>query len=121
LLELSLTGSVPDAAKAREVTGVLLKSGHPQTREILVEYRDAMARRLKFCTLQISHAGALGSTAVSELKTSFERQAGHSLSVETTEDASLIAGLKVRLGDYVYEQSIKHALQNFAQTLTTSH
>ena len=117
MLELSKTDGIVDSDKVATVIDTLKKSGIKRLEAILELYRLAVKRSLRETTARVSYAGSLPETEANTLLSSLESKTGRKLTLELKEDPSLIAGVKIAVGDYVYDHSIKHALQQISETI----
>jgi|TARA_R110000868_G_scaffold93538_1_gene258656 F-type H+-transporting ATPase subunit delta len=66
---------------------------------------------------QVTSAVALNSVQQNELKTTLEGISGKKVLLETKEDPTLLGGLIAKVGDLVYDGSIRTQLQELGRTL----
>lgn len=112
LLRLSLEddGTV-SAARALEVVRVL--EANPPKRgffALLKAYVACLERQMLKTQTIIEHAGALDENSLSALLDSLSRRYGRPLRPEVRENPALIAGVRARVGDDVYDASIASRL-----------
>lgn len=117
LLELSKKDGIVDAEKVSSVLKTLKQTKVKSLRSILEMYRFSVKKDLQQTTARVSHAGALSDAAQKKLIATLESKTGRKLVIETREDPSLIAGIKVAVGDYVYDRSAKQILQQISETI----
>ena len=117
LLEMSKTDGIVDNEKVKTVIETLKKSEVKRLKVILDLYRIAVRRSLHETTARISYAGALSDETKSALQSSLEGKTGRKLTLELKEDPALIAGVRIAVGDYVYDSSIKQALKQISETI----
>jgi F-type H+-transporting ATPase subunit delta len=98
---------------AERVNGVLDYLGrHPprQPLVILKHYRRLVAAQLaKNCAL-VEHAGPIASGILRSIEDSFTQKYQRPIAAATQPNPDLIAGLRIRVGDDLYESSIASQL-----------
>lgn len=112
LLRLSLEddGTV-SGARALEVVRAL--EANPPKRgffALLKEYAACLERQMLKTQTIIEHAGALDEASLSALIESLSRRHGRPLRPEVRENTALIAGVRARVGDDVYDASVASRL-----------
>lgn len=117
ILELSKTDGIVDSKKVTSVLATLKKSGIKRLASILELYRYAVKKSLSETTARVTYAGKLSEKAKQSLLSSLETKTGRKLTLELHEDSELIAGVKIAVGDYVYDRSVKHTLQQISDTI----
>jgi len=117
LLELSKTDGIVDAEKVAAVLDTLKTHHQRGLRQMLEIYRDVVRDDIRNSTAKISYAGSFSDEAKTKLQKTLEAKAGRRLMIETHEDSSLIAGIKITVGDSVFEQSIRQMLSQLSETL----
>ncbi len=115
LLELSKTDGVVDVEKVEAVLKTLVDSKMKSLKTVLQLYKFSVRKEILSGTAKISHSGTITEIQKDELKTSLESRSGRPLTLEFREDPDLIAGVKIAVGDYVYDHSVRGALQNLSQ------
>lgn len=83
-------------------------------RAFLKAFHKAVIREIHKDTLTIESASALSHDIIDQLAASFGEGHGRALQLVQKTDPALIAGLRVRLGDTVYDASLAHNLQTLA-------
>ena len=68
-------------------------------------------------TAEVTSAVPLNSMQQNELKTTLETLSGKKVLIETKEDPALLGGLIAKVGDLVYDGSIRTQLQELGRTL----
>lgn len=68
-------------------------------------------------TAQVTAARALSSAQLGELKTVLERLSGKQVQIEQHEDPDLLGGVVAKLGDMVYDGSLRTQLSQMRQSL----
>ncbi len=114
LLEISKTDGIVDADKVTAVLETLKKQKKQGLRKTLEIYRDVVREDIRQSTAKVSHAGAISESAMKKLLKTLESKAGRNLTLQIQEDPNLIAGIKVTVGDSVFEQSIQQMLSQIS-------
>ena len=114
LLEISKTDGIVDADKVTAVLETLKKQKKQGLRKTLEMYRDVVREDIRQSTAKVSHAGAISESAMKELLKTLEGKAGRKLTLQIEEDSNLIAGIKVTVGDSVFEHSIQQMLSQIS-------
>jgi F0F1-type ATP synthase delta subunit len=78
---------------------------------ILREYYSMIERKIHRQRMEIGSPVAMDEDSIREIKGYFEEKFGQKFSVECALDRSLIAGIRVRAGDHVFEKSIANSLE----------
>lgn len=115
LVELSreANGVVTDA-KVSEVLAGLRQVEVRQPLAVLKTYLYYLRREVALQTAMVSTPGALAPDALDAIAAKFTAQYDRPISAETKEDPSLIAGVRIRVGDDVYDASLAGRLQRLA-------
>ncbi|MDR3274366.1 MAG: F0F1 ATP synthase subunit delta [Puniceicoccales bacterium] len=78
---------------------------------ILKKYLIFVERKLHKQTMLISSPTGLSADTVENLREHFERALGQKFAPQTVIDGSLIAGIRIRAGDHIFEKSILGVLE----------
>jgi len=78
-------------------------------------YKNVLQRELRKETLVIEHAGPFDDSLVQPLINAFSSKSSRPLRIEKRENPELIGGLRIRLGDNVYDASIQGQLATLAK------
>lgn len=118
LVELSRedNGVVTDA-KVGEVLAGLKQVEHRHPLLVLKAYLYYLRREVALQTAVVWTPGALGAESLEAIAAKFTQQYARPISAETREDASLIAGVRVRVGDDVYDASVAGRLKRLAESV----
>jgi F-type H+-transporting ATPase subunit delta len=81
---------------------------------VLREYQRLVAREHNRGHARIEYAGALPSTAATDIAAALSRLYSRPITASTAEEPSLLAGIRVRIGDDVYERSLTQQLDTLA-------
>ncbi len=114
LFKLSL---VDGAVSAERVSGVLgyiekTKPAHPLA--VLKAYQRLVATELARSQAVVEHAGAVSETILQSMAAAMTKKYGRSITASARPNPRLLAGLRVRVGDDVYESSVSGQLSTLA-------
>lgn len=117
-LSLDATGGL-SGERVQAILETLKASGRPilQLRLLLKAYQRFVQLELDRGQGLLECAGALKSEAVAALAQHLSIAAKRPVSLETRENPSLIAGVRVTLGDHVWESSISSRLATLSSAL----
>ena len=105
-----LTMSIVDGElSADRVAGVLQyieKHRPPNALEVLKAYQRLIAVEVARSQAVIEHAGPLDGTVAANIAASMTRKYGRRIASVPRRNDALLAGLRVRVGDDVYESSV---------------
>ena len=104
---------------AERVTGVLEwieKTQPSQALAILREYHRMVQTEVNKSNARVEHAGAIGADAVASIANSLSKRYNRAVTATASENPALIAGLRVSIGDDVYESSIAGQLESLSIT-----
>lgn len=106
------------AAETINFLNVLIENGREiELGEIAAAY-VAMANEVRgIADAIVTTAKPLGEDEVNELAEQFGKQVNKTLRVQTVVDPAIIGGVVVRIGDRLYDGSIKRKLEQFAHQL----
>jgi F-type H+-transporting ATPase subunit delta len=117
LVELSREDGLVTEGKVTEVlTG--LKQVKPRHRLLILKtYLQYIRRAVAEQTAVVATPGRLSSDALAVIESNFSSLYGRTISAVTKTDSSLIAGVRVRVGDDVYDSSIAGRLKRLAENV----
>ena len=114
LLKLSLENGQLSEAKVRDVLAWFEAKPPAHAAATLREYHRLVVREYNRSRARIEFAGALSSGAVASILSELSRIYGRPVSAATSENPDLIAGVRISIGDDVYERSIASQLETLA-------
>jgi F-type H+-transporting ATPase subunit delta len=117
LVELSKDNGVVTEAKVGEVLAGLKQVKHRHHLTVLKTFLSYLRREVALQTAVVSTPAALSADTLKEIETNFTKLYGRSISAVTQQDTSLIAGVRVRVGDDVYDASVAGRLQRLAENV----
>lgn len=117
LFKLSL---VDGRVSAERVTGVLgylekLQPAHPLA--VLKVYHRLVATELAKSQAVVEHAGTVSDSVLQTIAASMTKKYGRAITASTRANPKLLAGLRVRVGDDVYESSVSGQLGALAASV----
>lgn len=118
LVQLSLDeeGRVVEE-KVHEVLESLRANPPREHKQLLRSYMQRIKRELAKGVAVVEHAGKPAAEAIESLKQELSRQYGRSIEVELCENPDLLVGIRVRVGDDVYEDSAATRLRPLVRAL----
>ena len=108
---------VNGALSADRVAGVLQyieKHRPPQTLAIMKAYQRLIAAQVAREQAVVQHAGPMHDSVLAEIAASMTRKYGRQINSVSRRNDSLLAGLRIRVGDDVYESSVAGQLATLA-------
>ena len=118
LVELSKDDQgVVTEAKVGEVLSALKQAKHRHHLTVLKTYLGYIRREVALQTAVVATPGALSAAALKQIEANYTKVYGRPITAVTTPDASLIAGVRVRVGDDVYDASVTGRLQRLAENV----
>lgn len=97
--------------KVMQIVDTLMKI---EDKTVLRGVQEELARRLTVEIAEVTHAHELSDEQRSQIVEAIKKQFDYSGDVTFTLDESLGAGIKVQVGDYVFENSAKDTLQQLS-------
>lgn len=87
--------------------------------EIINEYLHLMDERKNILRVKVTSAKPLDDGSKTMLEGSLKNLTGKNIRAAYREDAALLGGLSVRIGDKVYDGSLRQQLRNLKAKLTS--
>lgn len=116
MLTCSLEDGVPSQGRVRTVLKAVSARPTAELKPLLLAYARLMRRHEFLRTLSIERAGALAPASREAVVKAMAGGTGRALLVTEKESPELIAGLRVRLGDDVFDASLAGALTRMGQS-----
>lgn len=110
---VQLTLDAGDNAVAEVIPALeraLAGRGMTQRRHFIRYFLQMLRRELRKETLRVEYAGSITEELIETLKARFGKEAVRPLRVEQVENPGLLGGLRIQLGDNVYDASIQGRL-----------
>lgn len=118
LVELSKDDNgVVTEAKVADVLASLKQVQHRSHLKVLKSYLNYLRRQVGLQTAVVFTPGELSAAALEQIAAKFTAVYGRPISATIQQDLSLIAGLRVRVGDDVYDASVAGRLQRLAENV----
>lgn len=117
LVELSRDNGLVTESRVADVLNGLNKGELRHKLLVLKSYLRYIRKAVAEQTAVVSTPGALSPDALSAIETKFTQVYGRPISAVTQADPSLIAGVRVRVGDDVYDSSVAGRLKRLAQSV----
>jgi F-type H+-transporting ATPase subunit delta len=114
LFQLSLANGVPAPERVAGVLEYVERNRPAHAMGVLKAYRRLIAAELARSQAVIDHAGQVSDALLQGITAALGRKYGRALTASVRSDAALLAGLRVRVGDDVYESSVASQLAGLA-------
>ena len=106
LCQLSLVEGRVSADRVAAVLAYLRQHPPRQPVTFLKHYRRLIARQLARHEARVEHAGAIDAAILDAISTTLSRQYRRPITAAAQPNPALIAGLRIRVGDDLYDTSI---------------
>lgn len=117
LVELSLDVSgVPSEERVSAVLAALEENPPAQHRALLRQYARYLEVVVRRTEASVEYAGPEPTAAAEAIVASLSKAYGRKLSLRFKHNESLLGGLRVRVGDDVYDSSVATRLQQLRQS-----
>lgn len=114
LFKLSLVDGVVSAPQVEGVLAYLEKHPPAHPLAVLQAYRRCIAKELARSEALVEHAGPVSESVLAAIAGALSQKYRRVITPTARHDARLIAGLRVHVGDDVYEASIAGQLANLS-------
>jgi F-type H+-transporting ATPase subunit delta len=115
--KLSIENGELSADRVAGVLQYIEKERPPQMLEVLKAYQRLIAAEVARGEAVVEHAGALRPSVLADIASSMSRKYGRRISSVSRRNDALLAGLRVRVGDDVYESSVAGQLATLAASV----
>ena len=117
LLELSMDNGVVTESKVAEVLAGFQQVQHRRHLTVLKTFLNYLRREVALQTAVVSTPTGLSEDALKAIEVQFSKLYKRPVNAVTQPDTSLIAGVRVRVGDDVYDASVAGRLQRLAESV----
>ena len=117
LVELSKDNGVVTESKVGEVLAGFQQVQHRHHLTVLKTFLNYLRREVALQTALISTPIGLSDDALRAIEEQFSKLYNRPVSAVTQQNTSLIAGVRVRVGDDVYDASVAGRLQRLAESV----
>jgi F-type H+-transporting ATPase subunit delta len=114
LFTLSLVNGSVSAARVEGVLAYLEKHPPAQPKQVLLAYRRLIARELAKSRVVVEHAGPVTDGILRSLEGALTQKYKRQITASAVQNAALIAGLRLRIGDDIYEASVAGQLEQLS-------
>jgi F-type H+-transporting ATPase subunit delta len=90
----------------------------PELREILETFEDVLRERQGIAIAEVFSAMALNEAQKKDMAQTLERVTGKKIEAKFSLDANLLGGVMVRVGDTIYDGSLRNRLNGLRERLT---
>jgi F-type H+-transporting ATPase subunit delta len=118
LVELSKDNGVVTEAKVTEVLAGLKQVQHRHHLTVLKTFLSYLRREIALQTAVVMTPGALSDDALKAIEATYSKMYDRPVSAVIQQETSLIAGVRVRVGDDVYDASVAGRLQRLAENVS---
>lgn len=118
LVELSKEDGLVSEAKVKEVLAALKQASSVRYPvRTLKAYLRLIRRAIAAQTAEVATAGALSKEALAAIEANFSKLYDRPIQAVPVNQPSLIAGVRVRVGDDLYDASVAGRLERLAQSV----
>ena len=117
LLELSKDNGVVTESKLAEVLAGFQQVRHRRYLTVLKTLLNYLRREVALQTAVVSTPTGLSDDVLKAIEVQFSKLYNRPVNAVTQPDTSLIAGVRVRVGDDVYDASVAGRLQRLAESV----
>jgi F-type H+-transporting ATPase subunit delta len=110
LFKLSFENGQITAERVAGVLGYVEKIQPPQIAAVLKAYQRLVATELARGQAVVEHAGAVSPAVLQSIAAALTKKYGRAVTASAKANPSLLAGLRVRVGDDIYENSVSSQL-----------
>lgn len=106
LLQLSLENGLVSAERVAGVLAYLEKTPSAKPQAVLLAYHKLVAAELAKSEARIEHAGPVAPEALAAIAAALGKRYNRAVTYASKPNPALLAGLRVRIADDVYESSV---------------
>jgi len=117
LFKLSIVDGAISAERVSGVLGYIEKTQPAHQLTVLKSYHRFVAAELAKSQAIVEHAGAVSASILQTIAASMTKKYGRTITASTRANPKLLAGLRVRVGDDVYESSVSGQLGALAASV----
>jgi len=117
LVEMSREGGIVTEAGVSEVLAGIKKIKPRRELLLLKTYLYFIRKAVAEQTAVVATPGALGKDTLAAIETQFSALYGRTIHAVIEENPSLIAGVRIRIGDDVYDASVAGRLKRLAESV----
>jgi len=117
LVELSMDNGVLSGERVDQVLAGIRQSKHRQPLRLMKAYLGQIRRELARQTARVAAPPPLSTEALAALESGLSTHYDRPIRAVAHQDKTLIAGLRVRVGDDLYDASLAGRLQRLASSV----
>lgn len=117
LFQMSLADGRLSDERVGGVLAYIEKINRTDSLALLRSYQRLIAAEVARNQAVVEHAGAVSTQALQAIGSDLSRKYGRPISVVSRPDPALLAGLRVRVGDDVYESSVAGQLAQLSDSV----
>ncbi|MBV8815222.1 MAG: F0F1 ATP synthase subunit delta [Verrucomicrobia bacterium] len=117
LLSLSFTDGKLDQQKVNQMVQTVLRDKPRHYGEVLQDYQRLLRLEVEKRHAVVESATALNSTLSNLLITKLKARYGDDLTIEFKTNSNLLGGLRVKLGDDVWDGSVRNRLRTLQEQI----
>ena len=117
LLELSKDNGVVTESKVAKVLAGFQQVQHRRHLTVLKTFLNYLRREVALQTAVVTTPTALSEDVIKAIEVQFSKLYNRPVNAVTQQDTSLIAGVRVRVGDDVYDASVAGRLHRLAESV----
>jgi F-type H+-transporting ATPase subunit delta len=117
LFKLSVGGGELSAERVAGVLQYIEKHRPPQTLAVLKAYQRLVAAEVARGQALVEHAGPLNDSVLAQIGSAMSKRYSRRVTPLSQRNDALLAGLRVRVGDDVYESSVAGQLATLAASV----
>ena len=114
LFKMSLVEGRLSDERVAGVLAYIEKSKPAQPLAVLKEYQRLVKSEVARNVAVVEHAGLITAQTLQSIATSMSKKYGRPVTTQAVSNPSLLAGIRVRVGDDVYESSVAGQLQQLS-------
>lgn len=115
--KLSFANGAISAAQVGGVLEYIEKHRPAHSMAVLKAYQRLIAAEVARGQAVVEHAGPIESTALNEIASALAKKYGRPVTAVEKRNDALLAGVRVRIGDDLYESSVAGQLATLAETV----
>ena len=117
LVEFSLDKGEVSSSRVGEILQTLSSNPPRNYKPLLRLYLRYIQREIASYTARIEHAGPINESITNSIQSFLEKDSGRKINIKASENNELVAGLRVTLGDDIYEDSAAFRLKPLTESI----
>lgn len=117
LADLSLENGIVSSSKVEAVLEALRKNPPRKPKTVLKHYLYYIKHAINRSRAIIEYAGKIDETAVAAIQAQLTKTYNRPITTSSVENNSLIAGIRISIGDDIYDSSVAGRLANLEKSV----